>query len=172
MNCRRPWLRLTVLLLVPWRLGLTWEPPNHIYNHKNVQVYLVQILKWKKALIDICPLNIYKVNICVGRDDLFLCLFIILCTVLYTHTHTAVCVDTVTSRSTSADKTYRYIHLRMSAPSAPFICGWVDQAVRHFSHRWSMMHLGLWKNVTGLNALICHETQAVALLTHTHTHTE
>lgn len=30
-----------------------------------------------------------------------------------------------------------------------------------------MMHLWLWKNVTGLNALICHETQA----THTHTGT-
>ena len=93
----------------------------------------------------------------------------------HTHTHTHAhryMLDTVTSRSTSADKTDRSIHLRVSAPSAPFICGWVDQADQHFSHRWPMMHLGLWRNVTGLNALICHEALAATpLYTQWHTHT-
>lgn len=83
-----------------------------------------------------------------------------------TNTHRYL-LDTVTSRSTSADKTDHSIHLWVSAPSAPFICGWVDQAEQHFSHCWPVMHLGLWRNVTGLNALICHETQAATpLYTH------
>lgn len=79
-------------------------------------------------------------------------------------------LDTVTSRSTSTDKTDHSIHLWVSALSAPFICGWVDQADQHFSHHWSMIHLWLCRNVTGLNALICHRVLAAGQQWQTHVH--
>lgn len=94
----------------------------------------------------------------------------------HTHTYTQnknthrYTLDTVTSRSTSTDKTDHSIHLWVSALSAPFICGWVDQADQHFSHHWPMMHLGLWRNVTGLNALICHRGLAAGHQWQTHTY--